>query len=732
MSRDSSSASLPVVGQTASSASTTEVEQRNEASATVVEDSNNNTSLLDRERASEATGAETPSSSQHSPAVREIHKNSWLKKMPCIDKWSGKFPKSQKLEKFWVVFCVHDDKEAFLEFYENRRSAYSHMPLSNVSLSTCLHISPTIVAQGNDHEFVITLDNQVIRLAASTNEQMLEWMDTLSTKLRELGVLEPKDNLYSKEPITARPLSHQHSGSGLSLESQSRADFSRLSIRDPNSPLPPVPSTVVQTSEPLESIVSSSTVVYIRNPSSRRASLQTTSSSSISGSVTAVNTSEGTPTSSQSVPESVFTFDLPSVSDQSARPISRSNSSQDSISPVPSPNEVEQRVSSVPNTPSSEQSSLYEPLFYAPTPSVSLGVRNPSYENPPYPQRHIVYKPTPALPPRPSVDFQRSPSLVTGDRSNVHSPVRPSNLGNSNSTSDPSLHASSQQQCTSAATPSTSSAATSSPVVLLRTHSHLEPVCSSSERSSHPPLVERHPHNGMRLQSSSAFKNGTIPVDENGKPISLREAQVQKLQSEILHKSGVRLVLRKKDCLNAIAFVECFNCVWIAGWKQKEHPLLHNTFHVGDRLLSIAGLRILSVQDAHKAIKQQPSTVEFIVRRVPYGKILAIKREYEGQDLGIVREGGTAEIKEVKPSGIAFRQGLPAKASSLDGNSLCNWVLTEINHRPLNLFFKDNEVQDRLNAVGLDISLLVQPIELVKALKKQLKTIRGYKDYIVQ
>ncbi|GFU27982.1 retrovirus-related Pol polyprotein from transposon TNT 1-94 [Nephila pilipes] len=90
------------------------------------------------------------------------------------------------------------------------------------------------------------------------------------------------------------------------------------------------------------------------------------------------------------------------------------------------------------------------------------------------------------------------------------------------------------------------------------------------------------------------------------------------------------------------------------------------------------------------------------------------------------------QIKEVKPSGLAFRQGLPAKASSLDGNSLCNWVLTEINHRPLNLFFKDNEVQDRLNAVGLDISLLVQPIELVKALKKQLKTIRGYKDYIVQ
>lgn len=727
MSRDSSSTIQPNVAPTnnAVSSSATEPEQRNEAGATVTEDSNNNTSLLDRERTTEATSTET-STSRHSPAVREIHKNSWLKKMPCIDKWSGKFPKAQKLEKFWVVFCVHDDKEAFLEFYENRRSAYSHMPLSNVSLSKCLHISPTIVAQGNDHEFVITLDNQVIRLAASTNEQMLEWMDTLSTKLRELGVLEPKDNLYSKEPITSRPISH-HSGSGLSLESQSRADFSRLSIRDPNSPLPPVPNSLIQASETSEGTASSSTVVYIRNPSSRRASLQT---SSISGSVTTMNTSEGTP-SSESVPESVFNFDVPLESDQITRPVSRSNSSQGSMSPVPSPIDAEQRISSVPNTPALEQSSLYEPLFYAASPSVGLGVRNPNYENPPHPQRHIVYKPTPALPPRSSSDFHRTPSLVSSDGAGMHSPVRSNNLGNTASASDPSLQAS-LQQSSIAAPQSSSSASTSSPVALFRTRSHVEPMCSSSERSNHPPLAERLPHNGTRLQSNSAFKNGSIPVDENGKPISLREAQVQKLQSEILHKSGVRLILRKKDCLNAIAFVECFNCVWVAGWKQKEHPLLHNTFHVGDRLLSIAGHRILSIQDAHKAIKQQPSTVEFVVRRVPYGKILAIRREYEGQDLGLIREGGTAEIKEVKPSGLAFRQGLPAKASSLDGNSLCNWVLTEINHRPLNLFFKDNEVQNRLNAVGLDISLLVQPIELVKALKKQLKTIRGYKDYIVQ
>lgn len=59
-------------------------------------------------------------------------------------------------------------------------------------------------------------------------------------------------------------------------------------------------------------------------------------------------------------------------------------------------------------------------------------------------------------------------------------------------------------------------------------------------------------------------------------------------------------------------------------------------------------------------------------------------------------------------------------------------MLTEINGRPLNLFFKENEVRDRLNAVGRDISILVQPLDLVTKLKKQFKSMRGYKDYIVQ
>ncbi|XP_042894890.1 uncharacterized protein [Parasteatoda tepidariorum] len=691
-----------------------ESQQRREIN--LVEDTNNNTSLNDRERPTEGSAIES-NAAQSSPTVREIHKNSWLKRMPCVDKWSGKFPKAQKLEKFWVVFCVHDDKEAFLEFYENRRSAYSHMPLSSISLSKCLHISPTIVAQGNDHEFVITLETQVIRLAASTNEQMLEWMDTLCTKLREMGILEPKDNLYSKEPINTKP---SLSSEMESNEPLSREDFNRLTMRDPNSPLPPVPETASLSSSATDGSTASSTIVYIRNPSTRNVS-QNSSLNTSSVIINSIATIENTPSSSRSLPETVFNFDIPSNAEQSTSGSRRSSISQ--TSPTVS-NDMEQRTAQTSSTSSQEQS-LYEPLFSSSSaPSFSLSIRNPNYENPPHPQRHIVFKPTPALPPR--INSANQISSVPSVNPVVQPSSRASNLGHLSSTSEPSLNRS--LQSTSAFVADSSNHATSNSAVLLRTQS----VSSNSDRNDQASPSERHPHSGPRVVSGPSFKNTTLPVDENGRPLSLREVQVQQLQSEISHKSGVRLVLRKKDCLNAIAFVDCFNYVWVAGWKQKEHPLLHNTFHVGDRIISINGHRIQYVHEAYRIIKLQPSTVEFVVRRVPCGKILAIKREYEGQDLGIVREGGTAEVKEVKSNGLASQYGLTAKATSLDGNSLCNWVITEINHRPLNLFFKDNEVHDRLNAVGLDISILVQPVELIKALKKHLKAFRSYKEYLVQ
>ena len=52
-----------------------------------------------------------------------------------------------------------------------------------------------------------------------------------------------------------------------------------------------------------------------------------------------------------------------------------------------------------------------------------------------------------------------------------------------------------------------------------------------------------------------------FPVSPKGHVMSLREQQVVRLQKEINHTAGVRLTLRRKDCVNSIAFVNCFSQV---------------------------------------------------------------------------------------------------------------------------------------------------------------------------
>lgn len=44
--------------------------------------------------------------------------------------------------------------------------------------------------------------------------------------------------------------------------------------------------------------------------------------------------------------------------------------------------------------------------------------------------------------------------------------------------------------------------------------------------------------------------------------LTLREQQVLQLRREMLHPGGVRLQLRRKDCLASIALVDAFAAVW--------------------------------------------------------------------------------------------------------------------------------------------------------------------------
>ncbi|XP_069140145.1 uncharacterized protein [Argopecten irradians] len=211
--------------------------------------------------------------------------------------------------------------------------------------------------------------------------------------------------------------------------------------------------------------------------------------------------------------------------------------------------------------------------------------------------------------------------------------------------------------------------------------------------------------------------------------VPLKQSQVDLLNEEQkLH--GVGLDISPKSA-NAIALIEMYNGVWIAGWDGRRFPRLAEKIHIGDQLLSVEDVRVTSSLQASKLLKQtQSQRVTFVIKRLPYAHIIALRRNHDGESLGITREGGTAEITYVDPNGLVGRSGLQKRARTVDGVGECNWMLTEINSRSLNFSYKGEEIERLLNAVGRDISIVVQPVDFVKQMKKQLKKLKNYKDYL--
>ena len=214
---------------------------------------------------------------------------------------------------------------------------------------------------------------------------------------------------------------------------------------------------------------------------------------------------------------------------------------------------------------------------------------------------------------------------------------------------------------------------------------------------------------------------------------SLRDQQVLRLRQEIAHPSGVRLTLRKRDCHNSLALVEFFGCLWVAGWKQRDFPVLYNAFHIGDQIVSVGGSAVRTTSEFHKMIKQKTPElhIEIIIRRLPFAQVFHLRREIDGQPLGIVTHANTPEIREIIPGSPAAQHGMTNKIRSFDGQTVVPWIITEINGRPLNLYAKEGEAGDRLQALGRDLSVLVQPADIVQKLRKQLKSLRSYKDYLL-
>jgi hypothetical protein len=155
--------------------------------------------------------------------IREIYKNGFLKRLPYNEKKSSALAKLMKTDRFWVVFSIHDDIHPFLELWHEPTEVANRPPQHIFPLAACQHISTSIVPAGDSEwSFVINFDSAVaIRFSCNSREVMDDWVEVIRAKLAEMGILNPKGNLYSRTPLgppVTKPV-----------------------IRDPTSPLPQPP-----------------------------------------------------------------------------------------------------------------------------------------------------------------------------------------------------------------------------------------------------------------------------------------------------------------------------------------------------------------------------------------------------------------------------------------------------------------------------------------------------------
>ena len=79
--------------------------------------------------------------------------------------------------------------------------------------------SPSLIPADNEWSFVINFETVAIRFSCNSRATMNEWVECIRHKLGEMGILNPKGNLYSKVPSSPTKL-----------------------VRNPMSPLPSPPA----------------------------------------------------------------------------------------------------------------------------------------------------------------------------------------------------------------------------------------------------------------------------------------------------------------------------------------------------------------------------------------------------------------------------------------------------------------------------------------------------------
>lgn len=560
----------------------------------------------------------------------------------------------------------------------------------------------THVHQSSDQsfDFVIILENEVLSFGCKRWELMNEWVNCLKLKLRELKILSPKENFYSRPPVM-RPILQQ-----------TRNPRDPLPERPVNSPLSErIPGLEVQPRDQENGNESQTTLIESHEEVSQ---------------ISIENNNETLATTSNHEEEEEVSH-IESILVESCTLDDNNETFEDAVSIPIFPNFAKSNTSSqnlinlLSNPLMRHRSATQNSANFSTASNVEEFLDSDEFEGN-YDDNENERIPPTSLKVEYIPDEIASPSTFAENITII--PVSAETFGTKELNGiDPSKVTKIKIEVDY---DYLYKATSSSPIQLEKKSAKIPlplPTTSTSENhiketKSAPCTPKKHPHLPLAPKLT--------PVHEKRK--SLREQQVFQLRQE--SSSEIRFKLRKKDCIDAIAFVSYNETLWIAGLKAI--PQLY-VFHVGDQLLAINNIaNIKSNVDAQKYIKMCGGLfVEIVIRRLPLGEIFLIKREFENQCLGLIRDENS--LLDIIPNSIASRAGIPTRPSTNADDSIF-WIITEINFRPLSLIShkKYDETDLLLTSAGLETSLLLQPSDFISKLRKDLKAMKNYRDYMLQ
>ncbi|KFD53469.1 hypothetical protein M513_05733 [Trichuris suis] len=590
----------------------------------------------------------------------------------------------------WLVFCVHSDKIPLLEAYLHPKEVMMHSPFRVVDLLDCAYVIRTVaddckLSIGFEHE-----DRLPIQMATVSLQEREDWVQALTEKLCSMGCMNVPSNLYSAYPRSGSVGKDQRLGASV-IGSQ------QISINSATEACPSAECTSYEALRPSDAPDNMDLEQYLVPEST----VESRRSNSRTSDISEQSTEQIADTFSYDVSRSMEKPPLP------PRDSTISHSSNILVFPKSAVSEhfivpYDSSAYDVPTSSGHSASLLSAMGRKEPSSQPSVEVSDESGGGSTFALASCA-----EVASRLSDEASRKSSTSSGQSSQASISSFYKSLPKEKQRVQGLCPSSLMQQC---ASHSCVDVATSQPI-------------SAGEQACSPPVPAEPPPALPPKKLLSMLR------------VSLREQEVLRLKTEVQSHHGLKITLSIAEILH-IAFVDVAGFLWICGWQTSDvSGKLRSFVHIGDRLIAVDGLPVDSDAQLRSFISNRfalDRKCEVVLKRMPMAKVFLFKRSHDGECVGLTMRKGKNEVEGVREGSLAWRAGFRVKTiSSINPDMETTWYITEVNNRPVSVFSKNGECKQRLTAIGRELSIVVQPTDFVKLLKRQMKCMKRYRDFIV-